>query len=91
MAANEKLENVFKSDILIGLERKKRVFLVLTYGAEILTLTRNFIIKFQVAQRAMERFMKNLTIRNINHIFKERTGLNNYKLEKNWPNCQLLR
>lgn len=79
-AAYGKLKEVFKSDIPMCLKRKvfdQCVLPVLTYGAETLTLTRKVINKIQVAQRAMERSMLNLSLRDRvpNHIIRERTGV----------------
>lgn len=61
-----KLSHVFKSDLPTCLKRKtfdQCILPVLTYGAETLTLTRKTIHKIRVAQRAMERVMLGISIR----------------------------
>lgn len=65
-AAFGNLRHVFKADLPICLKRKvfnQCVLPVLTYGAETLTLTKKIVKKIKVAQRAMERSMLGLTLR----------------------------
>ncbi|XP_030747772.1 transcription factor IIIB 90 kDa subunit-like [Sitophilus oryzae] len=65
-AAFGKLRYVLKSDLPMCLKRKvfhQCVMPVLTYGAETLTLTKKSIEKIRVAQRAMERAMLGVSLR----------------------------
>lgn len=65
-AAFGKLKHVFKADIPMCLKRRvfnQCVLPVLTYGSETLTLTKKSINKIRVAQRAMERSMMGITLR----------------------------
>jgi endonuclease/exonuclease/phosphatase family metal-dependent hydrolase len=65
-AAFGKLNYIFKSKMNNSLKRKvfdSCVLPVLTYGAETLTLTRASSNKLRVAQRAMERCMLGITLR----------------------------
>lgn len=79
-AAFGKLRNtVFKTNIPVCLKRKvfeQCVLPVLTYGAETLTLTRKSVEKIRVTQRAMERSMLGLTLRDRipNAIIRAKTG-----------------
>lgn len=73
-----KLNHVFKSDLPMCLKRKtfnQCILPVLTYGAETLTLTRRTIHKIRVAQRAMERSMLGISLRDRvpNHEIRRRT------------------
>lgn len=65
-AAFGRLRHVFKSDIPMCLKRKvfdQCVLPVLTYGSETLTLTQKTVNKIRTAQRAMERSMLGVTLR----------------------------
>ena len=65
-AAFGKLRTVFKSNMNNSLKRKvfdSCVLPVLTYGAETLTLTKASVNKLRVAQRAMERSMLGISLR----------------------------
>ncbi|KAL3283461.1 hypothetical protein HHI36_006605 [Cryptolaemus montrouzieri] len=79
-AAFGKLSNILKSDIPICLKRKvynQCVLPVMTYGAETLTLTKKSANKVRVAQRAMERCMLGLYLRDriSNDIIRQRSGV----------------
>lgn len=65
-AAFGNLRHILKSNLPICLKRKvfnQCVLPVLTYGAETLTLTKKAVQKIKVTQRAMERLMLGLTLR----------------------------
>lgn len=65
-AAFGRLRHVFKSDIPMCLKRKvfdQCVLPVLTYGSETLTLTQKTVNKIRITQRAMERSMLGVTLR----------------------------
>lgn len=79
-AAYGKLKHIFKSETPICLKRKvfdQCVLPVLTYGSETLTLTRKSVNKIRVAQRAMERSMLRVTLRDKipNERIRQRTGV----------------
>lgn len=80
-AAFGKLKCALKSDIPMCLKRKvfnQCVLPVLTYGAETLILTKKTIHKIGVVQRAMERAMLGISLRDRvpNEIIRQRTGVN---------------
>lgn len=75
-----RLKYVFKSDIPISLKRKvynQCVLPVMTYGAETLTLTKKSANKLRVTQRAMERAILGVSLRDRipNEIIRQRTGV----------------
>ena len=75
-----KLNYVFKSSLPVCLKRKtfnQCVLPVLTYGAETLTLTKRTVHKIRVAQRAMERVMLGISLRDkvTNQEIRRRTGV----------------
>lgn len=79
-AAYGKLRDVFKSDLPVCLKRKvfdQCVLPVLTYGAETLTLTKTSANKIRTTQRAMERSMLGLTLRDriTNTELRRRSGV----------------
>lgn len=79
-AAFGNLRKIFKSDIPTCLKRKvfdQCILPVLTYGAETLTLTRKTIKKIQITQRAMERSMLGVSLRDRiqNREIRRRTGV----------------
>lgn len=79
-AAFGKLKDVLKADIPMSLKRKvydQCVLPVMTYGAETLTLTKKAICKIRVAQRAMERAMLGISLRDrvTNETIRQRTGV----------------
>lgn len=78
-AAFGKLNYIFKSSLPVCLKRKtfnQCVLPVLTYGAETLTLTRKVVDKIRVTQRAMERQMLGVSLRDRipNEEIRNRTG-----------------
>lgn len=93
-AAFGNLRHIFKTDIPICLKRKvfnQCVLPVLTYGAETLTLTKRTAQKVGVTQRAMERSMLGLSLRDhiTNTELRRRTGVTDAveqiaKLKWNW-------
>lgn len=79
-AAYGKLRHVFKSEIPICLKRKvfdQCILPVLSYGSETSTLTRKSINKVRVAQRAMERSILGISLRDRvpNERIRQRTGI----------------
>lgn len=79
-AAFGKLRDVFKSDIPVCLKRRvfdQCVLPVMTYGAETLTLTKKTIKRIRVTQRAMERSMLGISLRDRtpNNEIRRRTGV----------------
>ena len=79
-AAFGSLKEVFRSDIPVCLKRKvfnQCVLPVMTYGAETLTLTKKSINKLQVTQRAMERAILGISLRDKiqNNEIRRRTGV----------------
>lgn len=93
-AAFGKLRDVFKSEMPICLKRKvynQCVLPVLTYGAETLTLTKKTAEQIRVAQRAMERSMLGISLRDRvpNKTIRQKTGLTDAidritRLKWNW-------
>lgn len=79
-AAFGKLKYVLKSNIPMCLKRKvynQCILPVLTYGAETLTFTKKTIHKIGVAQRAMERSMLGISLKDRvpNETIRQRTGV----------------
>ncbi|CAG9834789.1 unnamed protein product [Diabrotica balteata] len=79
-AAFGRLNSIFKSSIPVFLKRKvfnQDVLPVLTYGAETLTLIKTTIDKIRLTQRAMERSIIGITIRDKvpNIEIRRRTGI----------------
>ena len=79
-AAYGKLKHIFKSEIPLCLKRKvfdQCILPVMTYGSETSTLTKKSVNKVRVTQRAMERSMLGITIRDRvpNEAIRRRTGV----------------
>ena len=77
-AAYGKLKHIFRSDIPLCLKRRvfdQCILPVMTYGSETSTLTKKSVNKVRVTQRAMERSLLGITIRNRvpNEIILQRT------------------
>lgn len=66
-AAYRRLINTYNSNISVSLKRKvynQCVLLVMTCGAETLTLTKNAVYQLEVAQRKMEKAMLDIRLQN---------------------------
>jgi hypothetical protein len=93
-AAFGKLSHILKSSIPMCLKRKvynQCVLPVQTYGAETLTLTQKSANKLRVTQRAMERAMLNVSLRDhiTNRQIRQRSGVQDVierttRLKWNW-------